>query len=198
LQKFNQTLAPTAEETAEKKVTLFLQSSLTQLVGDWHWDLSCENVFCSDVMLSLPGEFQGTKGIVHPDDVAGLQATLNEDDGLGMHLMVRMITTYGEVVKLEGHNITRVEENEEPTTDLGIDTQAADDYARQKEIDRPGITTQLPIKPGFQTRYTAYMDCYRKVLIRTLTLSTILFTRKIEQASWNLCCRLTRKKPLST
>jgi PAS domain S-box-containing protein len=100
------------EGLSGKSVTVFISSTFVFLSGNWYWDLYADAVFCSDVMLSMPVEFTGTKGIVHPDDLLGLKEHLNVYGEIIKDLQFRIITTYGEIKTLIGQNIS-VEENKE-------------------------------------------------------------------------------------
>ncbi|GAA4728550.1 hypothetical protein GCM10023229_01920 [Flavisolibacter ginsenosidimutans] len=63
-------------------------------------------VYCSDVM-SFPETFEGTKGIVHPDDLQKLSGALQLlADGRLPNLDFRLITTWGEVKALSGENVS--------------------------------------------------------------------------------------------
>lgn len=101
------------EALSGKSVCLFLQSKMVVLSGSWYWDLFSDAVFCSDVILSTPIQFSGTKGILHPDDKEKIVALLQEGNQW-TELQFRIITTYGEVKNLIGHNIS-VEEDAEET-----------------------------------------------------------------------------------
>ncbi|RYZ28910.1 MAG: PAS domain S-box protein, partial [Chitinophagaceae bacterium] len=89
----------------EKAVTIFLQSSFHKLSGTWSWDMESEAVFCSDVILSLPINFIGTKGIFHPDDVEAVKEKIAGGQSFLHHLEFRFITTYGQVQTLSGQDI---------------------------------------------------------------------------------------------
>lgn len=88
-------------------MTVFLQSLFYKLSGIWSWDMETEAVFCSDVMLSLPAGFIGTKGIFHPDDAEGVKEKLAAagDEKID-YLEFRIITTYGKVKTVVGETIS--------------------------------------------------------------------------------------------
>ena len=88
-----------------KTVTVFLRASLCRLLGAWHWEMNAPAVFCSDVMLSLPPDFDGAKAIFHPDDLEFINEQLTGKQQIPF-LRFRIITTYGEVKTLTGENIT--------------------------------------------------------------------------------------------
>ena len=89
----------TAELTG-KSVTIFFEPDFITLTGRWYWDFVSDAVFCSNVMLSFPQDFGGTKGIIHPDDVERVKSKLELDEI--RHLEFRIITTYGEVRNIVG------------------------------------------------------------------------------------------------
>ena len=62
-----------------KRLHLFIRGTEHEFVGDWQWNLHCDAVFCSDVMLRLPDYFEGTRGIIHPDDKAIVLDWLDSD-----------------------------------------------------------------------------------------------------------------------
>ncbi|HZF63907.1 MAG TPA: PAS domain S-box protein [Chitinophagaceae bacterium] len=97
--------ASTDEELNVKTVTVFVSSRELLLSGDWSWDLSATSVYCSDVMLSLPNHFEGTKGIIHPDDVSLVTAALSASEIIEA-LDFRIITSYGEVKTLSGKSLS--------------------------------------------------------------------------------------------
>lgn len=92
----------TAELTG-KSVTIFFEPDFITLTGRWYWDFVSDAVFCSNVMLSFPQDFGGTKGIIHPDDVERVKSKLELDEI--RHLEFRIITTYGEVRNIVGERI---------------------------------------------------------------------------------------------
>lgn len=95
-----------ATETVDKTVTVCLQSHLTVLKGFWTWDMQSHAVYCSDVM-HFPDDFEGTKGIIHPDDITKIRSAIELlPDGPGLNLDFRLITTYGEVKKISGQMLT--------------------------------------------------------------------------------------------
>src|SRR5688572_30086354 len=93
------------EEARGRTTLVLLQSSLYSLKGDWLWNMNTNEVFCSDVMLSLPGDFAGTRAIFYPDDVEAVRVKLATAGNQIENISFRIITTYGEVKMLEGQNI---------------------------------------------------------------------------------------------
>jgi PAS domain S-box-containing protein len=96
-----------------RSVRIFLQSTFYTVSGSWQWEMATDAVFCSDVMLSLPLDFAGTRSIFHPDDVAAVIEKLCSQQSI-THLAFRIITTYGEVKTLVGENLVVTEEEQEP------------------------------------------------------------------------------------
>ena len=86
-----------------RSVTIFFEPNFITLTGRWNWDFASNSILCSNVMLTLQ-DFQGTKGIVHPDDVDMVREKLEADKI--SHLEFRIITTYGEVRNVVGEWIT--------------------------------------------------------------------------------------------
>ena len=96
----------TTEEKKTRLVTLFLGSKDYELSANWKWDLTCDNVFCSEGFTSLPSTFIGTNSILHPDDkeyVLDAFASFNHSIPF---LQFKIITTYGEIKTLTGKNIS--------------------------------------------------------------------------------------------
>jgi PAS domain S-box-containing protein len=91
------------EELTARTVTIFLESNFKLLTGNWFWDMTADAVFCSDVMLSLPMQFVGVKGIIHPDDVETVKDQLSKEKNFSLEF--RIITTYGEVKTITGQRI---------------------------------------------------------------------------------------------
>jgi PAS domain S-box-containing protein len=94
------------EAGREKFVYLIVNATEYEYSGNWQWDLHCDAVFCSDVMLSQPQPFEGTRGLIHPDDKAYVADRLAPPDGTEIpFLQFRIITTYGEIKTLTGKNL---------------------------------------------------------------------------------------------
>ena len=92
-------------ESVQRTVSVVINSHLQVLSGNWKWDLFSGAVYCSDVMC-FPPDFEGTAGIIHPDDLNHVKAALPLiRDGEAVSLQFRMITTYGEVKTISGDNI---------------------------------------------------------------------------------------------
>jgi PAS domain S-box-containing protein len=101
------------EELTARTVTIFLESNFKLLTGNWFWDMAADAVFCSDVMLSLPTQFIGVKGIIHPEDVENVKDKVSREKNFSLEF--RIITTYGEVKTITGERIN-IEK-----TETGID-----------------------------------------------------------------------------
>jgi hypothetical protein len=95
-----------AEESREKLVYLVVNATEYEYSGNWQWDLHCDAISCSDVMLSHPQPFEGTRGLIHPDDKAYVLERLAPKEGTEIaFLQFRIITTYGEIKTLTGKNL---------------------------------------------------------------------------------------------
>ena len=105
-----QQAASDKETKQERFVTLFIGGKEYKYTGNWQWELQCECVFCSDVMLSFPQRFEGAKGIIHPDDKGiVLERTKVANAAEVSFFQFRIITTYGEVKTLTGRNLQAVD-----------------------------------------------------------------------------------------
>ena len=94
------------DEHSGRSVTLFIQNQFFTISGDWNWDLNTEHIFASDIILSVPLKYDGTKSIIFPNDLPGLQNKLSEQVKTISHLSLRIITTYGQVKSIYGNNLT--------------------------------------------------------------------------------------------
>lgn len=89
-----------------RRVVLFIDSHLIPLSGTWQWDMTSFAVYCSDVMAAFPLTFEGTKGIIHPEDLSGVKAAVEQIEKVKqVNLKFRIITTYGEIKTLTGQHI---------------------------------------------------------------------------------------------
>ncbi|HEY0066849.1 MAG TPA: hypothetical protein VGB46_05790, partial [Flavisolibacter sp.] len=104
---------PKTDGLERRQVTIFVNSKLVALSGKWDWDLHASAVFCSDVMLALPPRFEGTLGLIHPDDAPCVREKLLQPGAIN-GLSFRIITTYGEVHTLTGEDLETEETGEEP------------------------------------------------------------------------------------
>ncbi len=99
-------LASKKEDLQGHCVTLFIGSTEYELAGHWNWDLHCEAVFCTDVMIGFPPDFEGTRGIIYPADKELLQQQMAASrKGLLPFLQFRIITTWGEIKTLTGKDL---------------------------------------------------------------------------------------------
>jgi PAS domain S-box-containing protein len=93
-------------DTGEKSLVIFLDGRLIVLKGGWEWELASDLVFCSDVILSDYRSLEGTRAIIHPEDLAHLKQHLRFLQETGISTFgFRIITTYGEVKTLRGENV---------------------------------------------------------------------------------------------
>ena len=95
-------IATKKEEHQEKLVAVFIGSKEYEFSGNWQWDLQSNAVYCSDVMLFSPAAFEGTKGLIHPDDKVLVLDRISDSSSTVPFLQFRLITTYGEVKLLTG------------------------------------------------------------------------------------------------
>lgn len=123
------------EQLTGRSVDLFINSHLVSITGDWEWDMHTDTIFCTDVIISLPPDYIGTKGIIHPDDLAYVrEKLLSFPSPEPIDIEFRMITTYSEVKKLTGKNCYQAEVNE-----LKVRDPKKDYYeraAKQKELEK--------------------------------------------------------------
>ena len=103
MQELKTSTSTTKRELTDRTVTIFFDPSFVTLAGNWYWDFASDAVFCSNVMLSFPPDYSGTKGIIHPDDVESIKEKLEANDIT--HLEFRIITSYGEVKNIVGESI---------------------------------------------------------------------------------------------
>src|SRR4029078_7020388 len=92
--------------------------------------------FCSDVILAAPPGFEGTTGIIHPDDIIMVrQKILHNVDHIN-HIEFRIITSYGEVKNISGENV-RIEKSDEDTakTEADILRAAGEEKERKDELE---------------------------------------------------------------
>ncbi|HVK96180.1 MAG TPA: PAS domain-containing protein, partial [Flavisolibacter sp.] len=91
-------------EIKSKTVTFLLDSQYHIITGSWYWDMESDTAFISDVIISLPTDFEGTKAIFHPDDVEEVKARMKGEEVA--FLDFRIITTYGEVKTVTGEHLS--------------------------------------------------------------------------------------------
>lgn len=122
------------EGLERRQVTILINSQLVTLPGKWDWDLHASAVFCSDVMLALPPRFEGTLGLIHPDDISCVKEKLLHPPTVNS-LSFRIITTYGEVHTLTGEDLEVEETAEElePRENLLQHTLRIQEAKREKE-----------------------------------------------------------------
>lgn len=125
-----------SRELTANTVIVFIASKFVVLKGNWNWELASEAVFCTDVMLSFPPAFIGTKALIHPDDLSFLKELLKKEHKKINHLQFRIITTYGEVKSLSCDSVSIEEmENEQELFQAGVLQQAITELAVQKEYE---------------------------------------------------------------
>mgnify|MGYP003575154150 FL=1 len=116
-----------------KRVNIFIQSEQTALCGYWQWEMASSAVFCSDVMLTFPPHFEGTKGIIHPDDFYLVKDVLSQlKEAKQVNLQFRIITTYGEIKTLNGQYLSTTEP--EPNEIIHPEQETFIQVLKQKEL----------------------------------------------------------------
>jgi PAS domain S-box-containing protein len=135
-----------------RTVHLHVHEQLTQLTGQWRWEAGSDAVFCSDVMMPFPTSFEGTRGIIHPDDVDAISKKINgAGDGPISTLSFRIITTYGKLLLLEGYDLQQEpapEDLELKTPELEWMAMAAardgiQEISRTTQLQSAGMLTEL-------------------------------------------------------
>ena len=92
-------------------------------------------IFCTDVIVSLPPDYIGTKGIIHPDDLAYVKEKLHSlpsDEPIDLEF--RMITSYGEIKTLRGKDCSETEVDELIIRDP--EKELYEKAAREKELEK--------------------------------------------------------------
>lgn len=139
-------VAGSSAEKTDKPVTLCVRSKQIQLQGIWNWEMESPAVYCSDVM-SFPENFEGTKGIIHPDDLPRLMAALSMMEEKEIpHLDFRIINTYGEVKAITGHRVSVYNGRKylaEPLPGKEPWEEALKQIILQKELDFFALRTEL-------------------------------------------------------
>ena len=76
------------------------------LRGEWTWDMQSTALYCCDVM-DFPGDFEGTKGLIHPEDVKNVDRILQQLQAKASTAFAfRLITTYGEIKTIYGIQVS--------------------------------------------------------------------------------------------
>lgn len=129
-----------------RTVTLCLRSHTTHLNGIWNWDMNSAAVYASDVMF-FPDNLEGTKGIIHPDDLPKLIAAISlMETKEAPQLDFRIITTYGEVKTVSGKRISIIDHKNDLMEALpGKEPweAAIEGIAKNKELDFLQIRKEL-------------------------------------------------------
>jgi PAS domain S-box-containing protein len=123
-------------ELSVRKVILFIDPWVIECSGNWSWELNSDSVFCSDVWLDPPLDFQGTHGMIHPEDLPAI-LELFPDHSAIENLHFRIITSYGEIKILDGHGLHFHALNKTPLDPKeGWLDQAHKRHQHEKEFDR--------------------------------------------------------------
>ena len=137
-----QSIAAVAELSI-RKVILFIHSRFIECSGNWTWELKSDSVFCGDVWLEPPADFQGTHGMIHPEDLPGIFELFHAQSEIE-NLQFRIITSYGEIKILVGHglHIQALNQNSLDPRAGWLD-QALKKQQHDKEFDRLLLTRDL-------------------------------------------------------
>jgi PAS domain S-box-containing protein len=100
-----------------RTVSVLLRSRYYLLTGDWSWDIYTNDVFCSDVILSVVPDISGLRAIIHPDDITKLEQAFRHELPFVTDIEFRIITTYGEIKTIAGCDI-RIVPDERSVEDL--------------------------------------------------------------------------------
>lgn len=133
-------------EQVNKTVTLCVRSQPVKLNGIWNWEMQSTALYCSDKM-SFPGQFLGTKGIIHPDDLCKLLGALPMMEEKEVpRLDFRIITTYGEVKTISGQRVS-IDDDSNKNIELNPGKEPWEDVlellAAQKENDFLKLRNEL-------------------------------------------------------
>lgn len=138
MQKELKKLISASTEPSDKMLILCIRSRKINLNGIWTWPMQSSAVYCSDVM-SFPDEFEGTKAIIHPDDLPKLMTAIAPMGEKEIALLsFRIITTYGEVKTVSGQNVFINNQKQilpEPIAEKNLWQEALEQIAREKELD---------------------------------------------------------------
>jgi len=136
LQKLQQESLVIKKNIEDRRVTLFIQSDLINLSGCWEWEMVSDDVFCSDVMITLPINFIGTVGIIHPEDLPYVKEQIEIIKEISVDIKFRIITTYGEIKTLTGE-ILFFKAKDESTPDIAkkLIDKATEERVRVRESE---------------------------------------------------------------
>ena len=92
----------------QSKILLFyINGREYEASGDWEWGLQSDTLFCSDVLLTPPAGFEGTRSLLHPDDAPTVREALDGKPNTTLRfLQFRVITSYGEIKTVTGRQIS--------------------------------------------------------------------------------------------
>ena len=130
-------------ELSIRKLVLYIDSRFIECLGNWTWELNSDSVFCGDVWLAPPVDFQGTHGMIHPEDLPGILEQLHQQPEI-KNLQFRIITSYGEIKILNGNGLQfqpLIQNDHDPGTEW-LD-QAQKKQQQDKEFDRLLLTRDL-------------------------------------------------------
>ncbi|HVG16310.1 MAG TPA: PAS domain S-box protein [Chitinophagaceae bacterium] len=84
------------------------------LGGNWKWDLSTDELFCSDVIFTFTDDsiIAVPKCLIHSEDLEELKRSLGAIKNRHEAISFRVITTYGDVKHVSAEGALTIEENE--------------------------------------------------------------------------------------
>jgi PAS domain S-box-containing protein len=94
-------------ELSKREVHFFVHSELITTQGAWQYELQADELFCSEVMVALEtAEAVGAKCLIFPDDLLTVQEALKDaQPDQTLNLSFRIITSFGEIKKVEGNGV---------------------------------------------------------------------------------------------
>ena len=105
MQELKKKEALRTEEHSGRLIIVYIQSRIYRLDGNWDWDGHMQQIFCSDVFGETLPDFEGTRAIIHPDDLTRLAENINTCHGFIDEIGFRIINTYGEIKCLQGKQV---------------------------------------------------------------------------------------------
>ncbi|RYZ24057.1 MAG: PAS domain-containing protein [Chitinophagaceae bacterium] len=116
-------------------VHLYLSPRQYRLEGQWHWDAASVAVYASDVVAPFPQDFEGTRGVLHPDDVPALREALEAAGASSFDLRFRIITTQSTVLQLSGTGVTTAESDPGMAPPLPESEHLAQQQASEQQLE---------------------------------------------------------------
>lgn len=118
------------EDLLGRRIRFFVDHTLVSWQGPWDWDLPADELFCSDVMITMHlGNPPAVKCLIHPDDLPAVRQALASTTGLD--LQFRVINTWGKVFTIKGQGRFEVEKEEAFLQNLKL--QEVEEFTRQQQ-----------------------------------------------------------------